>query len=60
MADGLPIGRRGVLGRLHQLADTETLAHKKIGGRSIVWWLFKTGDEIDRARFRRQGRRDAG
>lgn len=50
MADGLPIGRRGVLGRLHQLADTETLAYKKIGGRSIVWWLFKTGDEIDRAR----------
>jgi hypothetical protein len=38
IADALPIGRRGVLDRLHNLDDEGKLEHKNIGGRNIVWW----------------------
>lgn len=38
VADALPIGRRGVLNRLHELDDRGELEHKDVGGRNIVWW----------------------
>jgi hypothetical protein len=39
VAEGLPIGRRGVYNRLEQLADDGELNYKKIGGRGTVWWI---------------------
>ena len=47
VADELPIDRRGVLDRLHQLTETEQLDSKKIGDRNIVWWLIGERDERD-------------
>lgn len=38
VSDALPIGRRGVLDRLHDLADAGELEYKNIGGRNMVWW----------------------
>jgi predicted ArsR family transcriptional regulator len=39
IADALNCSRRTALDRLHDLADTGTVASKKVGGRSRVWWL---------------------
>lgn len=47
VADELPVDRRRVLDRLHQLAETEKLDSKKIDGQSIVWWLVGESDESD-------------
>jgi biotin operon repressor len=44
IADALPIGRRGVLDRLHNLNDDGKLEHKNIGGRNIVWWRTDEND----------------
>jgi hypothetical protein len=44
IADALPIGRRGVLDRLHNLADEGKLGSKNIGGRNIVWWRTESND----------------
>jgi hypothetical protein len=52
VADALPIGRRGVLDRLHSLEDEKKLMSKNIGGRNIVWWLLEAdeiGQESDRS-----------
>lgn len=45
VAEGLPIGRRGVYNRLEKLADEGELNYKKIGGRGTVWWLAELGSE---------------
>lgn len=39
VAEQVPIKRRGVLNRLRQLEQQDTLASKQIGGRNTVWWL---------------------
>lgn len=41
VADELPIGRRGVYGRLDTLHEDGTLGRKKIGGRGTGWWLLE-------------------
>lgn len=35
----LPIGRRGALKRLQDLADRGLLQEKKVGSGSRIWWL---------------------
>ena len=44
IADVLNCSRRTALDRLHDLAASGTVASKKVGGRSRVWWLPADGE----------------
>lgn len=44
IADALNCSRRTALDRLHELEERGTVASKKVGGRSRVWWLPNEGD----------------
>lgn len=39
VAERLNCSRRTALDKLHELADRGDVASKKVGGRSVVWWL---------------------
>lgn len=39
VAERLNCSRRTALDKLHELAERGDVASKKVGGRSLVWWL---------------------
>jgi biotin operon repressor len=45
VADRLGCSRRTALKRLHALADSGEVVSKKVGGRSLVWWIPDTDGE---------------
>lgn len=44
VADALGCSRRTALDRLHELEDEGAVASKKVGGRSLVWWVPQPPD----------------
>jgi biotin operon repressor len=45
VADRLGCSRRTALKRLHALADSGEVVSKKVGGRSLVWWIPDTNSD---------------
>lgn len=39
IAETLGCSRRTALDRLHELEERDELTSKKVGGRSLVWWI---------------------
>ena len=55
IADAVNCSRRTALDRLHELEERGRLTSKKVGGRSLVWWIpddtesahdFSAGDPL--------------
>ncbi|MFC6823788.1 transcriptional regulator [Halopelagius fulvigenes] len=47
VAEELPCTRRTALNRLHELNESGDVASKKVGGRSVVWWVPLPVDTLD-------------
>jgi predicted ArsR family transcriptional regulator len=43
VAERLGCSRRSALDKLHELEESGRIASKKVGGRSLVWWIPEEG-----------------